>query len=229
MRAMRVGNGQLPRRWQAMSVCLSSAALCLALSGCGNTLSGAKRDVATDTQGVRNSASTVVADAKDKAAGEVAKAKDAAGGVVGRARDSVSGAETKAKDAVLTAQASGKDLVSQAQTSASTLAGKAQNSAEGLVRKTQAEEAKIKSVPENADAAVVITPEVKTAIIRDPVLDDPHNAIDVNSHDQAVHLTGHVASSLMKRRAEEDAQAVLAKRHPGYQVVDELAVQHSQP
>jgi predicted small secreted protein len=200
MRTRLVKNAISAHRRAAIPCCLSAVALAVALAGCGNTLSGAKQDVATDTQGVRNSATQAVTKAKDSAAAVAIKAKDSAAVVAEKAKDS-----------------------------ASVVAAKAQASAQGVVEKTRAVGAEIKSAPENADAAVVVTPEVKTAIIRDPVLDDPHNAIDVNSRDQAVHLTGHVASSLMKRRAEEDAQLVLSKRHPDYHVVDELTVQAAQP
>lgn len=154
-------------------------------AGCGNTLSGAKQDVARDTEGVRNSATQAAAKVKDSTAAIAAKAKE----------------------------------------SATTVAAKAKDTTQAVVEKTRATGEEIKRVPENAGAAVLITPEIKTAIIRDPVLDDPHNSIDVSSHDLAVHLTGHVQSDLMKRRAGEDAQAVLDKRHPDYKVVNELSVQ----
>jgi predicted small secreted protein len=163
------------------------AAIAAVLAGCGNTLSGAKQDVARDTEGIRNSATQTAAKVKESTAAIAAKAKD----------------------------------------SASTVAAKAKDSTEAVVRKTKAAGEEIKRVPENAGAAVVITPEIKTAIIRDPVLDDPRNSIDVSSHDMSVHLSGHVLSDLMKRRAGEDAQTVLGKRHPDYKVVNELAVRDS--
>jgi predicted small secreted protein len=82
----------------------------------------------------------------------------------------------------------------------------------------------IKDVPQDVDSAAAVTPEVKTAIVRDPVLNDPRNLINVNSHDHVTHLTGHVMSANMKARAAEDAQAVLTKRHPNYQIHNELTV-----
>src|SRR5579875_2635407 len=53
--------------------------------------------------------------------------------------------------------------------------------------------AAVASVPQDAKAATVVTPEVKTAMVRDPVLNDPRNVINVNSVGHTVHLTGHVA------------------------------------
>lgn len=81
----------------------------------------------------------------------------------------------------------------------------------------------IKSVPDNIDANTVARPAVKTAIIRDPVLNDTRNLIDVNAGGHTITLTGHVADASMKQRAEEDAQAAL-KTHPGFTVVDQLTV-----
>jgi len=186
-------------RLRPAALCLS-VAIAAALVGCGNTLSGARQDVTHDTEGVRNSATQAAAKVKDSTAAIAEKAKDSASAVAEKAKDS-----------------------------ATVVAAKAEDSTKAVVEKTRAAGEEIKRVPENAGAAVVITPEIKTAIIRDPVLDDSRNSIDVSSHDLAVHLTGHVLSDLMKRRAEEDAQAVLDKRHPDYKVVNELAVQSGTP
>lgn len=87
----------------------------------------------------------------------------------------------------------------------------------------------VKDVPQDVDSAAAVTPEVKTAIIRDPVLNDPRNSINVNSHDHVTHLTGHVLSADMKTRAAEDAQTVLTKRHPNYKVSNELTVSGTAP
>lgn len=82
----------------------------------------------------------------------------------------------------------------------------------------------VSNATHNVDAVAAVTPEVKTAIVRDPVLNDPRNLINVNTRNHEAHLTGHVMSASMKERATEDAQAVLTKRHPNYQVVNELTV-----
>ena len=83
----------------------------------------------------------------------------------------------------------------------------------------------IVSVPQNAGAVALVTPEVKTAILRDPVLNDPRNLINVSSHNHQTLLSGHVIEASMKQRAVEDAKAALAKHNHKYQVVDGLMVQ----
>ena len=121
------------------------------------------------------------------------------------------------------------NTLSGAKQDISTDAQNAANSTKEISEKTSAAAHKageaIKSVPENAGAAVTVTPEIKVAILRDPVLNDPKNQINVQSSDHAAHLTGHVSTDRMKQRAEEDAQDALAKRHPDYKVVNELVVQ----
>ncbi len=134
---------------------LAALGLGLALTGCGNTLSGAKQDAAQDTQTARDAAAT--------AAQKTQAAADKAG-------------------------------------------------------------AAVKAVPQNMDANAVVRPEVKTALIRDPVLNDKRNVIDVNGKDHTITLNGHVADASMKQRATEDAQVVLTKRHPDFTVDNQLLV-----
>ena len=126
----------------------------VSLSGCGNTLSGAKQDAANDT----------------------AKTQQAA------------------------------DQASQAV-------------------KTDAQQASqaAAALPQNAEANTVVRPAVKTAIIRDPVLTQAGNLIDVNAGPQKITLTGHVTDASMKQRATEDAQVAL-KKHPGYTLENDLTV-----
>jgi len=113
-------------------------------------------------------------------------------------------------------------------TAADQAAAKTDAAARNAAAKTDAAAHKVGAAvvaaPEAAAAATVITPEVKTAIIRDPVLNDPRNLINVASKDNVTHLTGHVVNADMKRRATEDAQAVLSKRHGNYTVSNELQV-----
>ncbi len=105
---------------------------------------------------------------------------------------------------------------------------KAATAADQAAAKTDAAAHKVGTavaeVPKDAAAATVITPEVKTAIVRDPVLNDPRNLINVASADNVTHLTGHVTTASMKQRATEDAQAVLSKRHSNYTISNELTV-----
>lgn len=111
-------------------------------------------------------------------------------------------------------------------TAADQAAAKTDAAARNAAAKTDAAAHKVGAAvvaaPEAAAAATVITPEVKTAIIRDPVLNDPRNLINVASKDNVTYLTGHVVNADMKRRATEDAQAVLSKRHGNYTVSNEL-------
>ena len=141
----------------------------VALSGCGNTLSGAKQDAANDTQ--------------------------------------------KTQQAAADAAQSTKDAANQAAQSTKNAAHKAGQAVE--------------AVPQNAEANTVVRPAVKTAIIRDPVLAQSSNLIDVNAGPQKITLTGHVADASMKQRATEDAQVAL-KKHPGYTLDNQLAVSGAQ-
>ena len=72
--------------------------------------------------------------------------------------------------------------------------------------------------------ATVVSPEVKTAFIRDPILNDPSNTINVTTRDGIVHIQGHVKTAKMKERATEDAQAVLDKHHRTDKIENELTV-----
>ena len=137
----------------------------LALTGCGNTLSGAKQDAATDTQKTQQAADAAAQATKDAGARAAQAGKDAA---------------HKAGQAV-------------------------------------------EAVPANAEANTVVRPAVKTAIIRDYVLNNPANLIDVNANAHGITLSGHVATASMKDRAAEDANAVLQK-HPGYTLTNSLTV-----
>lgn len=127
----------------------------VALSGCSNTLTGAKQDAATDAQKTQQAA--------DQAAQSTKDAADKAGKAVAK-------------------------------------------------------------VPQDIGAATVVTPEVKTAIVRDPILNDPSNLINVNSQDHSVVLTGHVLKASMKQRATDDAQNVVDKRHGDFKVDNKLVV-----
>src|SRR3569833_2514131 len=53
-------------------------------------------------------------------------------------------------------------------------------------------ENEVKDIPKDVDSAMAVTPEVKTEIVREPVLNYSRNVINVDSHDNVTHLTGHV-------------------------------------
>ena len=137
----------------------------VALSGCGNTLNGAKQDATNDTQ---------------------------------KAQQATADAERKTQQAAADAAQTTKDAAAKT--------GQA-----------------IEKAPQNAEANTVVRPAVKTAIIRDPVLAQSSNLIDVNAGPKEITLSGHVADASMKQRATEDAQVVL-KKHPGYTLTNNLAV-----
>ena len=80
----------------------------------------------------------------------------------------------------------------------------------------------VKQTAADAKAATVLTPLIKTAIIRDPILNDPRNQINVTTEATVVHLRGHVTDASMKARAEEDAQKVLTDHHGPQTISDEL-------
>jgi len=81
------------------------------------------------------------------------------------------------------------------------------------------------SVARNAEDATTLTPKVKLAIIRDPLLANRGNQINVGVLDKVVYLKGHVMTARMKERAEEDAQNVLDTHHVNGKVKNELVVQ----
>lgn len=94
----------------------------------------------------------------------------------------------------------------------------------GQTVKTSAQNAgkAVAAVPQNAEANAVRLP-VKTAILRDPVLADSRNLINVDGRDHTITLSGHVADASMKQRATEDAKVALEK-HPGYTLSNGLTV-----
>ena len=142
----------------------------VALSGCGNTLSGAKQDAANDTQKTQEAAADAAQSTKNAA-----------------------------------------DQAGKATKDAADKAGKA-----------------VAKVPQDIGAATVVTPEVKTAILRDPILNDTSNHINVDAHDHAVVLRGHVMNASMKQRAAEDAQSVLDKHHGDFTLSNNLTVSGAQ-
>ncbi len=122
---------------------IAALGLGMALTGCGNTLNGAKQDAATDTQKTQQAAADAAQTTKDAA--------------------------QKAGQAV-------------------------------------------ESVPQNAEANAVRIP-VKTAIIRDPVLAQPSNLIDVNGRSKSgmsepaqEHLNSGIAFARAGRKAEAEAE-----------------------
>ncbi len=106
-----------------------------------------------------------------------------------------------------------------------TLHGAKEDTANDAAKTQQAADQAGKAVataPEDAAASAVTIP-VKTAIIRDPVVADARNLVNVSGKDHVITLNGHVATASMKTRAEQDAQVAL-RDHPGYTLVNALVV-----
>jgi osmotically-inducible protein OsmY len=82
----------------------------------------------------------------------------------------------------------------------------------------------VKQTAADAKAASVLTPAIKLAIIRDPVLNNPANHINVNVDASAVHLSGHIQSADMQQRATEDAQVVLTAHHATQTLSNQLTI-----
>ena len=76
----------------------------------------------------------------------------------------------------------------------------------------------------DATDALSITPQVKSAIIADPQLNNRRNHINVGTKDYVLHLTGHVVSQAMRSRAAKVAAGKLNAMHKKYKVSNELSV-----
>ncbi len=100
----------------------------------------------------------------------------------------------------------------------------AQNTAAAAHQATAQVSSDVKQTAADAKAASILTPAIKLAIIRDPVLNNPANRVNVNVVAAAVHLRGHVQSADMKQRAAEDAQVVLTSHHATQTISNELTV-----
>ncbi|BDI28146.1 hypothetical protein CCAX7_001970 [Capsulimonas corticalis] len=96
--------------------------------------------------------------------------------------------------------------------------------AQKVVTATDQATAAVKDAPKEVDAALLVTPQVKTAIIRDVLLNDVRNEINVDTAHRVVHLKGHVVTQRMKDRAGDVAQDAIRKDYAGYTVSNELAV-----
>lgn len=78
---------------------------------------------------------------------------------------------------------------------------------------------------DTADATeAVLTPKIKSAIIANPILNDPNNLIDVMTEGGTVYLRGHVVSEEAKSEATQIAQQVLNESESSFPLVNELEV-----
>ncbi len=69
-----------------------------------------------------------------------------------------------------------------------------------------------------------MTPKIKSAIIANPILNDPDNLVDVETSGETVYLRGHVVSQEAKNEATQIAQRVLDEADSKFQLVNELEV-----
>jgi osmotically-inducible protein OsmY len=84
----------------------------------------------------------------------------------------------------------------------------------------------IKESARDTSDALIVTPNVKGAIIADKQLNNSHNLINVNTKDYIVHLKGHVYSKALRVRASSVAAHKLQEMHKPYKVSNELAIGH---
>jgi osmotically-inducible protein OsmY len=78
---------------------------------------------------------------------------------------------------------------------------------------------------DTADATeAVLTPQIKAAIVANPILNDPKNLIDVETDGGAVYLRGHVGTEESKLEAQQIAQRVIDEGGSNYQLINELEV-----
>ena len=166
-----------------------------ALALAGAALTGCSHAIEGASEDANRNAAVVGSAAKD-AAGEAKQQADQAAAVAKRKAD-----EAGAKVSAATDNAAGKVVTAADQATAA-----------------------VKDAPKEVDAAFLVTPQVKTAIIRDVLLNDVRNQINIDTAHGVVHIKGHVVTQRMKDRAADVAQDALRKDYPGYTVSNELSV-----
>ncbi len=92
-----------------------------------------------------------------------------------------------------------------------------ENATEGAVKATE-------EAGENAAGALAITPMVKEAIVADAGLNNIANKIDVDTKDGVVYLKGHVATTELKKKATQIAEARIKEAGKTDTVKNELEV-----
>ena len=117
------------------------------------------------------------------------------------------------------------DATKKAADSAEVATKKAAINAEDATKKaSESISNETKDAAKNVDAALAVTPRVKTAITSDSELNDTHNTINVDSKDNIVHLRGTVASEHLKRKAGDIAQKALQDSNATDTLSNELRV-----
>ncbi|MBX3095324.1 MAG: BON domain-containing protein [Fimbriimonadaceae bacterium] len=77
---------------------------------------------------------------------------------------------------------------------------------------------------EGAVDAAKLTPQIKTAFVADPFLNEDGNTIDVDTTKDAVYLKGHVMTAELKAKAEATAQKILDENKAPHKIINELEV-----
>ncbi|MCW3059040.1 MAG: hypothetical protein JWQ02_861 [Capsulimonas sp.] len=144
-------------------------------------------------------------------------ANDNAAVVNSAAQDTAASAKQTADEAAASAKQTTREAGAQVSAATDAAAGKV------VIAADQASAA-VKKVPKEVDAALLVTPQVKTAIVRDVLLNDVRNQINVDTAEGLVHLKGHVVNQRMKDRASEVAADALRKDYAAYAISNELTV-----
>ncbi len=173
--------------------------LSVGLFGCPNTEKGVADDTASNGQkaaSAANDAANAAKNAADNTVDATKKAAADAADATKMAADKTVDATKKAADATVDAAKTAAD----ATTAAAKDAGK------------------------TVTAVTEVTPKVKLAILADKELIDSRNRININTTDGVVHVTGHVATEAMKKKAGMIAQKSLKDLNATDKVSNELTV-----
>jgi len=98
------------------------------------------------------------------------------------------------------------------------------NAAEEVGEAVEEGAEEVAEAADNAVDAAKLTPQIKTAIIADPFLNEDGNVIDVDTTDEFVYLKGHVKTAELKARAEETAMKILKENKATQTVKNELEI-----
>jgi predicted small secreted protein len=184
--------------------------LSLGLFGCNNTAEGVSKDASTDSQKMASAANDATTAAKitaDKAGYETKKAAD------------------ETADATKKAAMNAEDATKKAASTVATDTKEAATATEAASKKAAADAAvDAKSAGKNITDVTEVAPKVQLAIDADKDLNDTHNSIKTTGADGVIHLTGHVYSASMKKKATADATKALKDLNATDKLSNELTV-----
>lgn len=112
-----------------------------------------------------------------------------------------------------------------------TAAGMKEDTAENTEAAREAGEEAVEETKEATEdvAATTLTTRIKSAIVANPVLNDPGAVIDVESTGDYVALNGHVISQEQKDEAEQMAQQVLDETGATQELRNNLEIREEIP